>query len=73
MAKERKYGNVTVENKSIPEDEPVFLFRAQDELASAALRYYAALRSADGDTEGARRVMFSANDFDRWPKKKRPD
>ena len=42
MAIESKYGRVTIECGDIPEDEPVFLFRAQDQLLPDILAYYAA-------------------------------
>lgn len=73
MAKERKYGKVTTERGKIPEDEPVFLFRAQDEYASAVLRFYASLRQTGGDGDGAHRVLACAREFDGWGTKKKPD
>lgn len=68
-----KYGKITVEGKKIPEGEPLFLLRAQDQLASAAVRFYATLVAATGDSTGAREIMKSADAMDRWPKKKYPD
>lgn len=40
MAQENKYGKITVEHGSIPEDEPVFLLRAQDVAAIGAIQEY---------------------------------
>lgn len=40
MAIDRKYGRVTFENANIGEDEPVFVFRAQDMLTPLVLEYY---------------------------------
>ncbi len=57
----------------IPEDEPVVLFRAQDELAVAAVIYYtqlcknAGLSNVDDILEPHIEKMLS------WPKKKLPD
>lgn len=38
MAIERKYGRFPV--RGIPDDEPVFLFRAQDELVPQVIDFY---------------------------------
>lgn len=46
MAIERKYGRFPV--RGIPDDEPVFLFRAQDELVPQVIDFYRALCSAAG-------------------------
>ncbi len=73
MAKESKYGNVTVEKGNIPADEPVFLFRAQDKLASMVIRHYADMRQRDGDAEAASRIRKEADAMDKWPVKKDPD
>lgn len=40
MASENKYGHITTERGHIPDDEPVFLLRAKDMAADAALRAY---------------------------------
>lgn len=73
MAKETKYGQVTTERKRIPEDEPVFLLRAQDKLAAEAIGFYAELRRKAGDEEGGRACLAVAKTFRAWPKKKMPD
>lgn len=51
MALEGKYGNVSVELGSIPDDEPVFLLRAQDMLAVPAIREYLDLCTRAGCVE----------------------
>lgn len=40
MATDRKYGKITLENGSIGEDEPVFVFRAQDVHTPEVIKYY---------------------------------
>ncbi|MGA2412675.1 MAG: hypothetical protein ABSG46_20120 [Candidatus Binataceae bacterium] len=40
MANENKYGRITTEKGSIPEDEPVFLLRAQDVCAVPTMEAY---------------------------------
>jgi hypothetical protein len=47
MAIEGKYGEITTEHGSIGADEPVFLLRAQDKLAVAAIEAYVRLCSAN--------------------------
>ena len=40
MARDRKYGKVTLENGHIGEDEPVMVFRAKDRLLPALIDMY---------------------------------
>jgi len=40
MAIDNKYGRVTLENGTVGEDEPVFVFRAQDAMLLKVLAYY---------------------------------
>lgn len=65
MAIESKYGNLSIAN--IPEDEPVFLLRAQDILALAAIRSYLELCAgagcADAHLDG---ITTAAGRFARW-------
>lgn len=68
-----KYGRVSTELKDIPENEPVFILRAQDKLAPTAVRLYATLRGAMGNAEAAKNIMDFAELMDAWPKKKWPD
>jgi len=61
MAVDRKYGKVLVEKKNIPEDEPVFVIRAQDILSGLILRYYAILYlSVTNDSPGFMCILQSA-------------
>lgn len=71
--KDTKYGTVTTSGKIIPTDEPVFLLRAQDILAPAVVRYYAALRASIGDHEAAKEIMRIADSMERWSRRKYPD
>lgn len=43
MGYDRKYGKVTTEHGSIPEDEPVIVFRARDRLSPDVIAYYGSL------------------------------
>ncbi len=62
------------ENK-IPEDEPVFLLRAQDKTAAQIVRLWAhAQRNlVDADPEAIRLAEQHANLMDEWPVKKTAD
>lgn len=42
MGFDGKYGKVTTEHGSIPDDEPVIVFRARDQLLPQVLAYYQA-------------------------------
>lgn len=73
MTNASKYGRVTTEKKAIPEDEPVFVLRAQDILAADTLGFYAEqLRKAGKEKQG-REVLAIAKKFRAWPRKKMPD
>jgi hypothetical protein len=48
MAIDTKYGRVTTERGTIGEDEPVVVFRAQDELLPKVLAYYHQLCLEEG-------------------------
>jgi hypothetical protein len=58
---------VDLEGK-IPEDEPVFLLRAQDKYAPDTLRYYARLLKEDGNTEMADELLNHAKNMIVWQK-----
>ena len=74
MGFDAKYGQVETEKKAIPDDEPVFLIRAQDALAGAIVRYYAILYlSVTNDRLGFNRIITVAEHMDRWLPKKVPD
>lgn len=57
----------------IPSDEPVFLLRAQDELACLAVAYYASLCEKTQAPEIAAKARAHATRMAEWPKKKTPD
>lgn len=58
----------------IPDDEPVFLLRAQDEFAAATVMYWAAAVKAGGGSDELVRVALDhAAKMKDWPKKKVPD
>lgn len=73
MAREAKYGQVTVEHGNIPPNEPVFLMRAQDKLAVETVLHYAKLRAQNGDHKGEALCKEAANAMRAWPVKKMPD
>ena len=71
MAISGKYGKVNIPN--IGEDEPVFILRAQDKLAEAAILMYQAL-AASHAAAVAKDVGKEAVLFRKWEgKKKLPD
>jgi hypothetical protein len=51
LAQDRKYGKVTLEHGDIGEDEPVFVFRAQDKLLPAVLAAYESLCADAGSPQ----------------------
>lgn len=57
----------------IPEDEPVFLLRAQDQLACLAVAYYADLCRQVQAPEVAAKAEDHSKLMAAWPKKKVPD
>jgi hypothetical protein len=71
MAIEAKYGKIDI--PGIPENEPVFIMRAQDAFAGYVLEQYANLREGAGDFDGASDVMEVRASFQDWPTKKIPD
>jgi hypothetical protein len=52
----------------IPEDEPVFLLRAQDVYAPSTLRHYAKLLEENGDAEMAQELRDHARQMLIWQK-----
>lgn len=57
----------------IPAAEPVFLLRAQDVHAQAAVRFYAdRVQAAGGDQNTISAARQSVTDFAAWPVKKEP-
>lgn len=58
----------------IPDDEPVFLLRAQDATAADTVRYWANQAEAAGAAPAILQAARSHADLmDAWPKKKVPD
>ena len=56
----------------IPADEPVFLLRAQDQLACMAVDYYASLCEQAQSPDIAAKARQHADRMAAWPKKKVP-
>ena len=52
----------------IPEDEPVFLLRAQDVYAPSTLRHYAKLLEENGNSEMAEELRAHARQMVVWQK-----
>ncbi len=74
MGTDAKYGQITTEKKEIPEEEPVFLIRAQDALSGPIVRDYAILYLAvTNDKPGFNRIIDVAEQMDKWHFKKVPD
>lgn len=68
------YDHIQDPSGKIPDDEPVFLLRAQDQLASQHLRDYADHAEMRGASpELVKMVRDHADKFDAWPTKKLPD
>ncbi len=71
MAKSSKYGKIDI--PKIGEDEPVFILRAQDKLAEAALQMYGALARSHG-SRVSNGIEQEIEAFKKWTgKKKVPD
>lgn len=74
MAQDLKYGTVTTERGSIPDDEPVFLLRGRDALAAFALDAYWEAACMTCRAEGFRdKVDQVRASFRKWPLKELPD
>ncbi len=59
--------------KKIPEDEPVFLLRAKDQLAAGAVKQYAKAVEIHLGAEAAAPIFAWVKRMDEWPDKKMPD
>jgi hypothetical protein len=58
----------------IPVDEPVFLLRGQDELASRTVKFYAGMMmQAGADVDAIQAVTRQAQAMHLWPHRKMPD
>lgn len=67
MAIDSKYGRVTLEHGDIGDDEPVFVFRAQDRLTPHVLKWYEDLCAAAGAPEvHTRAIAASADRIIEW-------
>jgi len=71
MAIENKYGDIDV--PGIPDNEPIFIFRAQDIFAGLILRDYQSMRRSAGDPHGADDISLAIKRFEAWGTKKIPD
>lgn len=70
MAISGKYGEINIPKVGV--DEPVFILRAQDRLAVAAIEMYRALAESHGlPLAGSLQKEIDA--FRRWPSMKSPD
>ena len=68
------YDNVNALNKKIPQDEPVFLIRAQDMASADTLRFWARRNlELGGDTELSILAEGHALRMERWHIKKAAD
>lgn len=65
---------ILVEETLIPPDEPVFLLRAQDIVAVAALKTYRLVAGVSGVSDDMLRTIDQqVRNFEAWPTKKVPD
>ena len=68
------YNRIQDPEAKIPEDEPVFLIRGQDQVASKVVRHWADLNDeAGGDPELSANARDQADKMDEWPTKKKAD
>ena len=68
------YNRIQDPENKIPEDEPVFLIRGQDEVSGDAVRAWADLnQNAGGDPDLSKRARAQAKLMDEWPRKKKAD
>lgn len=62
------------DSKGIPDEEPVFLLRAQDLTAAGALQHWLGLNARHGaDADLYQQAKQQFNRFMNWPVKKMPD
>lgn len=68
------YEHIQDPTGKIPEDEPVFLLRAQDKTAAATVLYWASLNAkGDGREVALALVRAHARKMEEWPTKKVAD
>lgn len=76
MKHARKDYNERIQDSAnlIPEDEPVFLIRAQDQIGADAVRAWAHLHQLNGGSDVAYLLAIRhADQMEAWPKKKPAD
>jgi hypothetical protein len=61
------------EPNRIPDDEPVFLLRAQDCTAAATVRHWASLQSDPLNNNLSQAAIKQAEAMEAWPKKGKAD
>lgn len=67
MGADGKYGRVTTEHGTIPDDEPVIVFRARDRLTPEVIEHYAQLCGQAGSPDfHVSRVLSAARSFRQW-------
>jgi len=71
MAQDVKYGEIQIDRINDP-NEPVVVFRAQDVLASHALRAYRDLMVSIGNKEGVASIELSIKRFEAWNYRRLP-
>lgn len=68
------YNRIQDPEGKIPEDEPVFLLRAQDSIAAEVVRKWAELNDlSGGDSRLSEMARAQADKMGAWPKKKLAD
>ncbi|KKN72258.1 hypothetical protein LCGC14_0412090 [marine sediment metagenome] len=68
------YNRIQDPDGLIPEDEPVFLLRGQDEFAWRAVFFYAqTAKSKGGDPEIVKNALEQSNRMRHWSPQKSPD
>lgn len=67
------YNRIQDPAKLIPEEEPVFLLRGQDELAAETVRFWARRAIATGNDAIGKMAMAHADLMQEWPKKQKPN
>lgn len=74
-AREDWNGRIVDLEKKIPEDEPVFMVRAQDKHAASTIHFYANLVRQDMEADQRIVTLCEAHEtpIEEWPKKKSPD
>lgn len=68
-----QYNLINTPDDPIPDNEPVFLIRARDELAVTTVRIYAALARERGLVKVAASAEAHADLMAVWPTRKAPD